>query len=92
MDFFFFPLSLSSLFTPFPECACYPPSPSSPIVGQLGTDGLRTGALFLAVCRGKVSEGLDFSDNNARAVLTVKHLLMCCYSSKYFLNKEVFFV
>jgi len=30
-----------------------------------------TGALFLAVCRGKVSEGLDFSDDNARAVVTV---------------------
>ena len=29
------------------------------------------GALFLAVCRGKVSEGLDFADNNARAVITV---------------------
>ena len=33
----------------------------------------RTGALFLAVCRGKVSEGMDFSDNNARAVITVSH-------------------
>lgn len=30
-----------------------------------------TGALFLAVCRGKVSEGLDFADNNARAVICV---------------------
>jgi hypothetical protein len=30
-----------------------------------------TGALFLAVCRGKVSEGLDFADNNARAVIVV---------------------
>ena len=29
------------------------------------------GALFLAVCRGKVSEGLDFADNNARAVICV---------------------
>ena len=36
------------------------------------------GSLFLAVCRGKVSEGLDFADNNARAVVTVssyRHLL-----------------
>ena len=33
--------------------------------------GHMTGALFLAVCRGKVSEGLDFSDGNARAVITV---------------------
>ena len=29
------------------------------------------GALFIAVCRGKVSEGLDFADNNARAVICV---------------------
>ncbi|KAH9524209.1 Fanconi anemia group J protein [Bulinus truncatus] len=30
-----------------------------------------TGAVFFAVCRGKVSEGLDFADNFARAVITV---------------------
>ncbi|CAB4000410.1 Fanconi anemia group J, partial [Paramuricea clavata] len=35
--------------------------------GEYGTSG----ALFFAVCRGKVSEGLDFADNNARAVITV---------------------
>ena len=35
------------------------------------SSGHVTGALFLAVCRGKVSEGLDFSDHNARAVITV---------------------
>lgn len=29
------------------------------------------GAIMFAVCRGKVSEGLDFSDDNARAVITV---------------------
>lgn len=34
--------------------------------------GSTTGALFLAVCRGKVSEGLDFTDNNARAVICVR--------------------
>lgn len=33
--------------------------------------GGRSGALFLAVYRGKISEGLDFSDNNARAVVAV---------------------
>lgn len=27
------------------------------------------GAVFFAVCRGKVSEGLDFSDDNGRAVV-----------------------
>ncbi|RLN82371.1 hypothetical protein BBJ28_00010567 [Nothophytophthora sp. Chile5] len=31
----------------------------------------KTGAIFLAVYRGKVSEGIDFSDANARAVLAV---------------------
>lgn len=29
------------------------------------------GALLIAVCRGKVSEGLDFCDENARAVVTI---------------------
>lgn len=33
--------------------------------------GTPSGALMLAVCRGKVSEGLDFTDNNARAVVCV---------------------
>ncbi|KAL1778558.1 Fanconi anemia group J protein, partial [Sigmodon hispidus] len=33
--------------------------------------GGKDGALLIAVCRGKVSEGLDFSDDNARAVITV---------------------
>ena len=27
------------------------------------------GAIFMAVCRGKVSEGLDFANSNGRAVL-----------------------
>ncbi|XP_050544911.1 Fanconi anemia group J protein-like isoform X3 [Daktulosphaira vitifoliae] len=38
---------------------------------QSGTSGRLTGALFMAVYRGKISEGLDFSDNNARAVVAV---------------------
>ncbi|XP_034024865.1 LOW QUALITY PROTEIN: Fanconi anemia group J protein [Thalassophryne amazonica] len=33
--------------------------------------GERDGALLIAVCRGKVSEGLDFADDNARAVVTI---------------------
>ncbi|XP_060833332.1 Fanconi anemia group J protein homolog isoform X1 [Rhopalosiphum padi] len=36
-----------------------------------GDEGGPRGALFLAVYRGKISEGLDFSDNNARAVVAV---------------------
>ena len=39
---------------------------SNNVVGQ----GV-TGVLFVAVCRGKVSEGLDFADKNARTVVTV---------------------
>ncbi|KAG7597750.1 Helicase superfamily 1/2 ATP-binding domain DinG/Rad3-type, partial [Arabidopsis suecica] len=34
-------------------------------------DDSKRGSAFLAVCRGKVSEGLDFSDDNARAVIIV---------------------
>ncbi|KFV80161.1 Fanconi anemia group J protein [Struthio camelus australis] len=33
--------------------------------------GEKDGALLIAVCRGKVSEGLDFCDDNARAVITI---------------------
>ncbi|XP_043239518.1 Fanconi anemia group J protein homolog isoform X2 [Amphibalanus amphitrite] len=38
---------------------------------HLVTEGDDTGALLLAVCRGKLSEGIDFSDDSARAVVTV---------------------
>jgi len=45
------------------------------IIGETSRSGLtaqgQTGALFMAVCRGKVSEGMDFADNNARAVICV---------------------
>ncbi|KAL9306814.1 putative hydrolase [Arabidopsis thaliana] len=34
-------------------------------------DDSKKGAAFLAVCRGKVSEGIDFADDNARAVIIV---------------------
>ncbi|KAG7647024.1 DEAD2 [Arabidopsis thaliana x Arabidopsis arenosa] len=34
-------------------------------------DDSKRGSAFLAVCRGKVSEGMDFSDDNARAVIIV---------------------
>lgn len=37
------------------------------VMGFFVTDG----ALLIAVCRGKVSEGLDFTDDNARAVVTI---------------------
>ena len=35
------------------------------------TANVESGALLLAVCRGKISEGVDFADNNARAVITI---------------------
>ena len=34
-------------------------------------EGPTYGAIFFAVCRGKVSEGINFADHNARAVLVV---------------------
>ncbi|KAG2949411.1 Fanconi anemia group J [Phytophthora cactorum] len=38
---------------------------------KVSDDDKKTGAIFLAVYRGKVSEGIDFSNDNARAVLCV---------------------
>lgn len=35
-----------------------------------------TGALLFAVFRGKVAEGIDFSDNEARCVLTVSKKIL----------------
>ncbi|CAL5082743.1 unnamed protein product [Urochloa decumbens] len=34
-------------------------------------ESVKAGAALLAVCRGKVSEGIDFSDDNARVVVVV---------------------
>ncbi|XP_071742966.1 Fanconi anemia group J protein homolog [Lepeophtheirus salmonis] len=34
-------------------------------------EGQQNGAILMAVCRGKVSEGIDFADNMARAVVCV---------------------
>ncbi|OWZ23055.1 hypothetical protein PHMEG_0002137 [Phytophthora megakarya] len=41
------------------------------VSGDNGKEATNTGAIFLAVYRGKVSEGIDFSNDNARAVLCV---------------------
>jgi len=48
-----------------------------------------TGALFLAVYRGKISEGLDFSDNNARAVVAVSILFLVVCVRKSAVNTLV---
>jgi fanconi anemia group J protein len=42
----------------------------SAIKGESLEEG-QDGAIMFAVCRGKISEGLDFADDNARAVITV---------------------
>ena len=34
-------------------------------------DKKSTGAVMLAVCRGKISEGIDFADDNGRAVISI---------------------
>lgn len=41
-----------------------PSSPSSPM-----SSSLKKGAIFFSICRGKVSEGLDFADKKGRAVV-----------------------
>ncbi|XP_050210814.1 uncharacterized protein LOC126661090 [Mercurialis annua] len=43
----------------------------SKMAAQFSENSKRDGAAFLAVCRGKVSEGMDFSDDNARVVIVV---------------------
>lgn len=64
-------------------------------------EDLRDGALFLAVCRGKLSEGTDFANNSARAVITVRFLYNVINRYvflhdgsvlKYFLYKNVLFI
>ena len=36
-----------------------------------GATGDQNGAVLMGVCRGRISEGLDFSDNAARCVIIV---------------------
>lgn len=51
-----------------------------------------SGALFLAVYRGKISEGLDFSDNNARAVVAVSETINIArtHFTRRLFNKLIF--
>lgn len=46
------------------------------------------GAIFMAVCRGKVSEGLDFADINGRAVIITGLPLAPCFEPKVRLKKN----
>ena len=34
-------------------------------------EGKKSGAILMGVCRGRISEGLDFSDDAARCVIIV---------------------
>ena len=46
------------------------------------------GAIFFAVCRGKVSEGIDFADRHARAVFIVGIPYPSAYSLDVVLKKR----
>ncbi|CAD6218226.1 unnamed protein product [Miscanthus lutarioriparius] len=41
------------------------------VTKKLSQESAKAGAALLAVCRGKVSEGIDFADDNARVVVIV---------------------
>ncbi|XP_068652271.1 regulator of telomere elongation helicase 1 homolog [Aristolochia californica] len=51
-------------------------------------DSSTSGAIFLAVCRGKVSEGLDFADHAGRAVVVTGIPFANRYDSKIRLKRE----
>lgn len=55
-------------------------------------DGEVNGAFFMAVCRGKVSEGLDFTDDNARAVIAVSGLLNKYYFEWTMIVELIYFI
>lgn len=42
-----------------------------PIIIEQDSCAKRSGALLFAVCRGKISEGMDFIDDHARAVISI---------------------
>lgn len=55
-------------------------------------DGEVNGAFFMAVCRGKVSEGLDFTDDNARAVIAVSGLQNMYYFEWTMIVELIYFI
>ncbi len=57
----------------FKQCCDVPIAPASSPQGGAGKQNKQkqTGALFLGVFRGKLAEGIDFADSEARAVLII---------------------
>ncbi len=51
-------------------------------------NGDQKGAVLLGVCRGKISEGLDFSDNAARMVIVTGIPFPQMYDSKVILKRN----
>lgn len=51
-------------------------------------DPAYAGAIFMAVCRGKVSEGLDFADVNGRAVIVTGLPYAPCMDRRIILKKK----
>ena len=56
--------------------------------GRVGGGGGVTGAIFFAVCRGKVSEGLDFADANGRAVIITGLPFPALHEAKVRIKRE----
>lgn len=61
------------MYPPPCSCVCYAKAPAplqanEDFYAKLD-DSAASGAVFFAVCRGKVSEGLDFADKAGRAVI-----------------------
>ena len=53
-----------------------------------GATGSQNGAILMGVCRGRISEGLDFSDNAARCVIVVGIPYPQMVDPKVILKKE----
>ena len=53
-----------------------------------GATGNQNGAILMGVCRGRISEGLDFSDKAARCVIVVGLPFPMMTDPKVILKKE----
>lgn len=69
---------ITSYYNQIKTCQKTKPTPRRP----------QTGAIFFAVYRGKVSEGLDFIDDNARAVIAVGIPYPALHDQPVVLKKE----